>query len=313
MHDPKFMLGMVFSNKAEFKLACKHHGVKEGRRIRLKKVDKRRVTVICMDCDWMISTAHLDGDESLHITSLRAKHTCGTTFNHGCASASFLSKKYVEDIRVMPQMKISEFVQKVYADLKLNISRTKASLAKRMATIEIEGDYTMQYARLPDYCHELKRANPGSNVILKTLENDYGDEIFQRLYICLQGCKQGFLAACRPLVGLDGCFLKGPHKGILLIAVGLDPNDQIFPIAYAVVETENKATWKWFLYQLEDDLAITDSSCWTFITDKQKVIKSFLFLILLLDLYLIFLCMTFRIFLHFVIVGFVKSNTRTVS
>ena len=178
MHDPKFMLGMVFSNKAEFKLACKHHGVKEGRRIRFKKVDKRRVTVICMDCDWMISTAHLDGDESLHITSLRAKHTCGTTFNHGCASASFLSKKYVKDICVMPQMKISEFVQKVYADLKLNISRTKASLAKKMATVEIEGDYTMQYAKLPDYYHELKRANPGSNVILKTVENDYGDEIF---------------------------------------------------------------------------------------------------------------------------------------
>ncbi|XP_047949661.1 uncharacterized protein LOC125195566 [Salvia hispanica] len=41
--------------------------------------------------------------------------------------------------------------------------------------------------------------------------------------------------------------LKGQGKGILLTAIGLDPNDQIFPVAYGVVAIENTDTWSWFL------------------------------------------------------------------
>lgn len=45
-----------------------------------------------------------------------------------------------------------------------------------------------------------------------------------------------------PLKGLDGCHLKGPHKGILIMAITLDTNDHIFPIVYAIVEIKNMAT-----------------------------------------------------------------------
>lgn len=34
------------------------------------------------------------------------------------------------------------------------------------------------------------------------------------------------------------------EKNVQLTTVGLDPNVQLFPIAYAVVEIENKETWK---------------------------------------------------------------------
>ena len=135
----------------------------------------------------------------------------------------------------------------------------------------IEGDYKEQYSCLYDYYNELTRANPGSNIFMRTIENENGDEVFQRIYVCFEACKKGFLSACRPLVGLDGCHLRGPLKGILITAVGLDPNDQIFSIAYAVVEIENKTTWKWFIRELKDDLRIIKPSGWTFITDKQKV------------------------------------------
>ena len=54
----------------------------------------------------------------------------------------------------------------------------------------------------------------------------------------MDACKNGFRAACRPIIGLDGCFVKGPHKGQLLAAIGIDPDNAIYPIAYAVVESE---------------------------------------------------------------------------
>jgi len=75
------------------------------------------------------------------------------------------------------------------------------------------------------------------------VENDNDEAIFQRFYSCLKGCKDSFVF-CRPITGLDGCFLKGKYGGELLSVVGRDANDQLLPLAYAVAEVENK---KWFL------------------------------------------------------------------
>jgi hypothetical protein len=57
----------------------------------------------------------------------------------------------------------------------------------------------------------------------------------------------------------------------LLTAVGVDPNNCIFPIAMAYVEVEEKDTWIWFLKTLKEDLGIDNTYPWTIMTDKQKV------------------------------------------
>ncbi|XP_058766709.1 uncharacterized protein LOC131640313 [Vicia villosa] len=51
---------------------------------------------------------------------------------------------------------------------------------------------------------------------------------------------EGFINGCRPFVGVDGCHLKIKYGGQLLIAVGRDPNDQYFPLAFGVVVTETR-------------------------------------------------------------------------
>ena len=83
--------------------------------------------------------------------------------------------------------------------------------------------------------------------------------------------KKGFKACLRDLVGLDGAFMKGPFPGQVLTAVGLDSNNGIYPLAYAIVESENTASWKWFLENLGDDLELGSNSNYTFISDRQKV------------------------------------------
>lgn len=109
----------------------------------------------------------------------------------------------------------------------------------------------------------------GSSAILKTtLINE--KRVFQRVYICLEACKQGFNKGCRPIIGLDGCFLKGYCKGMLLAAIGIDPNNSQFPVAFAVVEKENTSSWTWFLELLSEDLSIQNPSRFTFMSDRQK-------------------------------------------
>ena len=77
------------------------------------------------------------------------------------------------------------------------------------------------------------------------------DGCFSSLYFSLDACKRGFLSGCRPVICLDGCHIKTKFGGQLLTAVGIDPNDCIFPVAMAVVEVECLASWKWFLREVE--------------------------------------------------------------
>ncbi|MBA0642375.1 hypothetical protein Goklo_026769, partial [Gossypium klotzschianum] len=60
----------------------------------------------------------------------------------------------------------------------------------------------------------------------------------------------------RSLIWLDGCFLKGPFKSKFLTTLGRDANNQMFPIARAVVEVECTNSWAWFLSLLLTDLGL---------------------------------------------------------
>lgn len=46
----------------------------------------------------------------------------------------------------------------------------------------------------------------------------------------------------------------------------------MYPIAYAVVESEDKETWCWFLQLLIEDLGPVEVHGWNFVSDQQKVI-----------------------------------------
>ena len=135
----------------------------------------------------------------------------------------------------------------------------------------IQGSIKDQYSKLWEYCAEVRRMNPGSSIILKC-SSEAGDTNpkFMRLYICLHALKKGWKEGCRRIIGLDGCFIKGYHTGKLLTAVGVDPNNQMYPIAYALVESECRDSWEWFLELLGKDLEINNSYAIVWITDKQK-------------------------------------------
>lgn len=95
---------------------------------------------------------------------------------------------------------------------------------------------------------------------------------FQRIYVCFGALKRGFLEGCRKIIGLDWCFLKGLLKGEILTTVGRGANNQMYPVAWAVVEIENTSSWRWFLELLKIDLNITNTSEWTIMSDQKKVI-----------------------------------------
>ncbi|KAK4386174.1 hypothetical protein Sango_2488000 [Sesamum angolense] len=74
-----------------------------------------------------------------------------------------------------------------------------------------------------------------------------------------------------PFLGFDGCHLKGPIGGVLLAAIGLDGNNGLFPIAFAIAESECKESWGFFFENLSNMLGgFSYDKPWTFMRDRQK-------------------------------------------
>ncbi|CAL8170158.1 unnamed protein product [Prunus armeniaca] len=161
------------------------------------------------------------------------------------------------------------FKEMVNEDLCVIASRSQLYRVRQKATAVSEGTYTKQFETLWDYVEELKKTNVGTTVKIKSnLEG--GKYRFERIYICLAATKKRFIDVLRPVVGLDGCYIKGKHPGQLLSVVGVNHNNGMYPIAYVVAKAENYATWTWFLELLAVDLGIENSNGYVFITDRQK-------------------------------------------
>ena len=70
------------------------------------------------------------------------------------------------------------------------------------------------------------------------------------MFVCFDGLQKWWLEGCRKIICVDACFLKTFLSGQLLVVVGKDGNDQMYPIAWAIVEVKNINSWVWFFIGL---------------------------------------------------------------
>ncbi|WOL07539.1 hypothetical protein Cni_G16283 [Canna indica] len=154
-------------------------------------------------------------------------------------------------------------------------AKMKAYRSKWEALQSLRGLVEDHYAMIGPYLVQLRIINPTSLFnILYDRAFTSAPSVFQRLYIGFDALKKGFMQgcrlACRPIIGLDGCFLKTFLGGQFLSAIGRDENNQMFPIAWVVVVGENYLSWSWFLGILFDDRSIDQGYGLTLISDQQK-------------------------------------------
>ena len=71
-------------------------------------------------------------------------------------------------------------------------------------------------------------------------------EIFQPVFWSFKPSIEGF-EHCRLVLSIDGTHLYRKYKGMLLIAIGCDGNNQLFLLAFSITGCENIDSWGWFL------------------------------------------------------------------
>ncbi|PWA93526.1 transposase, mutator type [Artemisia annua] len=224
-------------------------------------------------CPWFLQCSKLPNQETWAVKTFHDTHTCLQSRKVKRCTATFLSKTVEGTIKPNPKIPLGALKDQLQKEYELGISNQKVFRAKKMAMERIDGNHWKQYAQLKDYCLELRNSNPNTTVkieVERPHDVNSPERKFKRVYICLGPLKDGFKAGKRELLGLDGCFLSGVYPGWILTAVGIDPNNGIYPLAYAIVESENKDSWKWFLDCVGDDLDLFRNSHFTFISDRQK-------------------------------------------
>ncbi|XP_058742412.1 uncharacterized protein LOC131614892 [Vicia villosa] len=201
--------------------------------------------------------------------------SCSREYHVKLLKTKWLSKRLQNSLKTNPRMKLKDIKEKVQKRWNVGVNKTKAIRDRFAARDMVDGSFLGDYTRVYDYAHELLRSNPISTCKVGVQPAQEGSDVqnlhFKRLYICLAACKESFKLS-RHFIGLDGCFLKGLCGGQILASIGRDPNDQMLPIAFAVVESENKDSWTWFLELLIDDLGGREECLtYTFISDQQNV------------------------------------------
>ncbi|CAK8531321.1 unnamed protein product [Lathyrus sativus] len=228
----KWILGLLFSTNEEFKEAIASYVVHNGRDLRYLKNDKTRVRVGCKEwCGWVALCSKLPNANTWNLRTLNDNHTCNKEFNVRMFNSNWPGKKLYTKVRINPNVKLTAMCEKVHEKWNVGMNRMKAYRAQKTTLSIVEGSFNKKYHRFYDYAHEL----------------------------------------LRPIIGVDGCFLKGNYGGQILAVVERDPNYQMLPIALVVVEAETKDTWACFFDILVRDLGGPEVYKYiTFISDQQK-------------------------------------------
>ncbi|KAI3720870.1 hypothetical protein L2E82_31868 [Cichorium intybus] len=282
-HDPNIKWNKMRPERGEryetphqLKLCLTNYDINNGYRIRFKKCDSVRLVAVCasdekFQCPFLVRASWMSTEKSFQIKKIVDQHKCIRNYNNSkLIDPTWIARQFLKELIRKPNLKCKEMQGIIQSKFHCKVSWSKCYRARCRAMSLIEGKLSDHYARIWDYGHELMRSNPGSTVKVCVTQNPDQTTTFHRMYICFKAVKDGWKVGCRRVIGLDGSFLKGQCKGEMLTAIGRDANNQVYPIAWAVVDIENKPNWKWFLELIEDDLGLDGGRGMCVISDQHK-------------------------------------------
>lgn len=201
------------------------------------------------------------------------KHICVRSGYSRMLKRGTIAWLFADRLRKNPKMTKQEMPAELKREYNLVVSEEQCSKAKTRIRQERKAGHQEHFSRVWDYQAEIFRSNPESIFEIETIPGPSIGSLprFFRLFICFNSQRNSWKHTCRPIIGIDGAFLKWDIKGHLLAAVGRDGDNRIIPLAWAVVEIENDDNWDWFMNLLSRSLGLEDGRNIAVISDKQSV------------------------------------------
>ncbi|XP_056845553.1 uncharacterized protein LOC130496907 [Raphanus sativus] len=268
----KFAVGQSYDSKDALETRLKIYSVVQRFDFDVDKSTKKLFRVKCWleGCTWNLRASPVGESSKFTIRVYVDEHTCSVTERPSRSRQAtpdilgLLYKDYVGGVE--PSVLPSHVSTAMNMSFRIKMDYWKARRTLQAARDLVMGTSESGYQELPTYLHKIGMSNPGT---LTRLEVDTNNR-FKYLFLAFGASITGF-PFMRKVVVVDGTFLQGKYKGTLLIATSQDGNFQIFPIAFAVVDTENDESWTWFFRQLSR--VIPDDEGLALISDRHKSIE----------------------------------------
>ncbi|KAL0425624.1 UNVERIFIED_CONTAM: hypothetical protein Sradi_1097200 [Sesamum radiatum] len=271
--------GMVFKSKDHLKASVQDFSVRFARReYRVVESKPKLWKVACKydeqtGCSWMLRGIFQPNMGLFKITKYAGPHTClmnEISVEHGNLGKSMIATHLLGMVRQDPAYDIKFVQQNVKDRFGFEISYHKAWQSLKAAREQVYGTWESSVKKLPRFMAFLQKLNPGTVVEWLNLDTDRpGVQMLHYVFWAFRPCIEGF-RSCRNVISVDGTHLYTKYKHKLLVAVTLDANQQVLPLAFALVDEESLASWRWFLQMLAKHLLPNDDDRVCLISDRHS-------------------------------------------
>ncbi|XP_060960983.1 uncharacterized protein LOC133031490 [Cannabis sativa] len=270
-HSGEIYVGKLYTNKTELKNVVGRFALKMNFEFMVKKsgTDVFYATCRGSDCKWRVRGRKRARCDMFEVTVFHNEHTCSLDSIHAdnrqaapWAVGHLIKNKFKSD---GTKYKAKDIQRDMFQEYGIKMSYEKAWRCREKGLMYSRGTPAAAYSQLPGYFYVLEQKNPGTITDIITEDNR-----FKYCFWSLAACRRGF-KFCRPVISIDGTFLKTRFGGTILVAVAYDANNQLFPIAFAIVDSENHDSWKYFLQKLKE--AIGEVENLVFVSDRHQSIE----------------------------------------
>ncbi|KAL6323216.1 hypothetical protein AAG906_029223 [Vitis piasezkii] len=223
----EFIVGQIFNSKGDLQHVVKMYSINLHQKyivlsstkkllvLRYKKVEQSR-------CPWRLRATVVRGTSLFKINKYSGPHTCVNTCmnqDHHKLDSNQIASHIEGMIKTQFTLSVVTIQASVVKRFRYRISYTKALKGKRKTLTNLFNDFYKSFAKLPHFLR-----------------------VFWAFHPSIKGFKH-----CRLMLTIDGTHLYGKCKGTVMIAMGCDENNQLFPLAFALTDGENVDSWGWFL------------------------------------------------------------------
>ncbi|KAL0296822.1 UNVERIFIED_CONTAM: hypothetical protein Sradi_6734300 [Sesamum radiatum] len=157
------------------------------------------------------------------------------------------SRRYLQ-ILLCPKLEssgVDESFENVKDQTGYDVPCQKAWYSLKMARDIVYGTWESSVQKLAKYLGAIQKYNPGTIVEWKhkAFQQSSGSYVMGYVFWAFKPCIDGFQFS-RKIISVDGTHLYTKYKHKLLIAAAMDGNQQVLPLAFAIVDEETYPSWK---------------------------------------------------------------------